>query len=130
MADYIVVTNLDGSQVIRRSDGAFVPLDPGNGDYRTYLARVEAGEVFPTETKTAPAASRHLAPIDFRARFTQPELLAIYTAGNSSGAIAMWIGQLNVARYVDIDDDITGPALQALVDAGLLTADRRAAILT
>ena len=29
--------------IIRVADGAFIPLDPGNADYRAYLAWVAAG---------------------------------------------------------------------------------------
>ena len=32
-----------GTSIIRLSDGAFIPPDPGNTDYRNYQAWLEAG---------------------------------------------------------------------------------------
>jgi hypothetical protein len=125
---YSVFNRLDGSHMLKRDDGAFVPADPANGDYADYLARVAGGETFSVINEVAPPASRQLAPMAFRSLFTDAELLAIYTAANSSGPLAMWIGQLNCARYVDLNVDAP-PALDVLVSAGLLTSARRTAIL-
>jgi len=36
------LTNEPSTEVILRSDGAFIPLDPANSDYQAYLASLEA----------------------------------------------------------------------------------------
>lgn len=43
---YVIVTVLPGETVIQRvSDGAFIPVDVGNTDYRAFLAWLDAGNV-------------------------------------------------------------------------------------
>ena len=34
-----------GDKLIKRSDGAFIPLDPANSDYQAYLASLENGTI-------------------------------------------------------------------------------------
>jgi hypothetical protein len=44
-----------GSLIVRESDGAFIPADPRNADYRTYLQWVAAGNVPDPPPAPAPA---------------------------------------------------------------------------
>ena len=37
------LTTTTGDTILRTSDGAFIPPDPANTDYATYLAWLEAG---------------------------------------------------------------------------------------
>jgi hypothetical protein len=38
---YEVIQTELGQKIIRRSDGAFIPNDPANSDYQTYLKSLE-----------------------------------------------------------------------------------------
>lgn len=40
---YSLVNLIDGTTVVRREDGAFIPADPANRDYQEYLAWVAEG---------------------------------------------------------------------------------------
>lgn len=46
-SDYEIRLN---GMIFRRSDGAWIPPDPGNTDYREYLEWVAAGNVADVET--------------------------------------------------------------------------------
>jgi hypothetical protein len=129
MADYTLLTRLDGSQAVIRSDGATIPMDPNNGDYRAYLARIEAGDTFPSQVETVPA-SRQMSPLAFRALFTADEMSAIQTAALSNADMLGWLLQMSAAQYIDLDDPLTKAGLSFLVSVGLLTSSRKTAILT
>lgn len=43
--------------VIQRSDGAFIPADPGNADYREYQAWLAAGNTPTQEPAPTPTPS-------------------------------------------------------------------------
>lgn len=81
-----------------------------------------------------PAASpvgqgRTLSHIDFMGRFTDSELVGIYTAAKSSVAVEIWLDKFKLAGNVNKDDARTISGLQALESAGLLAAGRAAQIL-
>jgi hypothetical protein len=50
------------TSIIRLSDGAFIPNDPGNCDYREYLEWVEAGNT--PEPAPVPPVSPVLTPAE------------------------------------------------------------------
>ena len=77
----------------------------------------------------SPRAPRHLAPLAFRRLFTDAERLAIHTTAQANATVAVWVMDGAAAQVIDLDDPATALALQALVDAGLITAARRDEIL-
>lgn len=65
----------------------------------------------------------------FRALFTAAEIAAIMTAATQSGAVLDWLTQADGAGPIDMGNPQVRAGLDALVAAGLLTADREKAIL-
>ena len=65
----------------------------------------------------------------FVRRFTISEYAGILAAAEESTVVALLVGELLEAPYVALDDDRLRPGLEALAQAGLLEADRIAAIL-
>lgn len=76
----------------------------------------------------SPASPRVIAPLEFLLRFTGAERTAVRAAATVSPELADWIDQARFAREIDLDAPTTAAGLDALVAAGLLTADRRAAV--
>jgi hypothetical protein len=76
-----------------------------------------------------PASPRVIAPLEFLLRFTAGERTAIRAAAAASPELADWIDQARFAREIELDAPTTAAGLDALVAAGLLTAERRAAVL-
>jgi hypothetical protein len=55
--DYEVVTKLDGSESVKRSDGVTIPPDPRNRDYQEFLV-IEDSDVEGVITRTAEKAQK------------------------------------------------------------------------
>jgi hypothetical protein len=65
----------------------------------------------------------------FVRRFTVAEYAGILAAAEQNTVVALLVGELLEAPYVALDDDRLRPGLEALAKAGLLDAERIAAIL-
>jgi hypothetical protein len=65
----------------------------------------------------------------FVRRFTVDEYSGILVAAAANTVVDLLVGELLEAPYVALDDDRLRPGLEALVQAGLLDADRIAEIL-
>jgi hypothetical protein len=65
----------------------------------------------------------------FVRRFTVAEYAEILAAAEQNTVVALLVGELLEAPYVALDDERLRPGLEALAQAGLLEADRIAAIL-
>lgn len=76
-----------------------------------------------------PTPSRTLTRLEFRNRFTMSEKVAIYTAANTSVEIKIWLDDLACAESVDLFDPQTQQSVEELVQAGLLTEQRKNEIL-
>jgi hypothetical protein len=70
-----------------------------------------------------------LSDYDFLLLFTSDERIAIRAAAQSNGALYVWLDLLIRVNEVHLDDPKTIGGIDALVTAGLLTADRAALIL-
>lgn len=67
--------------------------------------------------------------LEFLNKFTNAELVGIYTAAKASVAIEVFLAKFNAATSIDFNDPRTIGGVMALESAGLLTAGRGAAIL-
>ncbi len=75
------------------------------------------------------AAQTQFTPLEFLAKFTQTEQLAVVAATLQSPALKLWYDMMLAASYVDLTDQRTIDGLTALVGAGLITANRKTEIL-
>jgi hypothetical protein len=125
--------------LVRSTDGVMVGLFEGAFPILAALERVEAGggtgiTAYATRWDgsafvPAPAVRRVIAPLEFLQRFTPGERAAIRATAATSAALADRIDQARLAREIDLDAAATIAELDALVAAGLLTAERRPAVL-
>lgn len=125
--------------LIRREDGIVVGLFDVLFPVVSGLEWVEAGDgsgTVPYATRwdggafvPAPPARRIIPPLEFLQRFTAAERAAIRAAATASPELADWIDQARFAREIELDAPTTAAGLDALVAGGLLTAERRAAVL-
>jgi hypothetical protein len=120
----------NSENVVRISDGAFIPADAANTDYRNYLEWLEQGVVpIPADVIFNPEPPQTTTPLEFIERFTEAEQLAIVTAAMSVPALRLWYDKLMAAQQVVFDDPRLEAGLDALVASGLITQSRKAAIL-
>lgn len=69
-----------------------------------------------------------LSSLDMLDLFTEAEQLAVVEATLVSAPVKLWYDRLLAAEYITYADPRTDAGLQALVEAGLLTAERNAQI--
>ena len=72
---------------------------------------------------------RKLTSLEFLDLFTEAEQLAIATAAMQSAQVKLWYDRTIAAMFITLADPRTEAGLNALVTAGLLTAERKAEIV-
>jgi len=70
-----------------------------------------------------------LSSLDLLDLFTEDEQLAVVQATLTSAPVKLWYDRLLAAEYVTYEDPRTEAGLAALVGAGLLTPERKDAIV-
>lgn len=78
----------------------------------------------------AAAAPRTCTPLQFIERFTPQEQAAIIAASKQSDALNLWLIKAVGAQEIDLDGARAIAGMQAMVDAGLITSERRDQILS
>lgn len=76
-----------------------------------------------------PVARTRLTRLEFREQLTGAEKVAIYTAAESNVQVRIWLDDLAAAEYVELTDQRTIDAVNALEAATLIGAGRAAEIL-
>ncbi len=68
-------------------------------------------------------------PLEFLNLFTEAEQLAVVQATLSNAAVKLWYDRVLAATYITLDDPRVEIGLAALTAAGLLSEERKLAVL-
>lgn len=116
-------------------------IDP-EGRFHPSLVWVECGEEVepgwkydgskfapPEALDPSPPEHPQFTALEMLDQFTEAEQLAVVAATMTEPAIKLWYDRLIAATYVTYEDPRTEAGLQALVDAELITSQRKAEIV-
>lgn len=118
------------TNILRLSDGAFIPADPANTDYAAYQKWLAEGNTpEPADPPVPVVPPKQFTSLEFLDLFTESEQLAIATAAMQSAQVKLWYDRTLAAMFITLADPRTEAGLTALVTAGLLTAERKAEIV-
>ena len=136
----VKITSADGKSARYETDQGEVwhsPYPPRDGPLREALEGWESerdreGRPNRPAPYVAKPAEVSVHPNDFLNRFTQAERIDIRRASRLPGGEVLedWIDHLRTASRVGLSDPRTIAGMQALVDASLISGDRRDAILS
>ena len=76
------------------------------------------------------ATTGQFTSLEYLDLFTEAEQLAVVSATMVSAQVKLWYDKMLAAGFITITDPRTVAGLDALVGAGLMTAERKAAIIT
>ncbi len=112
--------------VLRDTDGAFIPADPANADWRSYQAWLAAGNTPNPAPAVIPPPVR-LTFLQFLALFTQAEQTALI--GSADPQMKLFILEAAGTGDITLDDPRVKAGLDYAVSLGFITAAREARIL-
>lgn len=90
----------------------------------------EVGWKFDGSKLIGTPTSSKITRLAMRQRFTTSEMLAIYTAAKTNVFFQLLLDNLSVATFIDLQRPDTIQGIMALVQSGILTAERANEILT
>jgi hypothetical protein len=125
MADYQQMR--DSTSVLRRADNATIPDDPANRDRQEYEAWLAEGNV-PDPPDPLPPITV-IPSFDFLNRFTRDEQLELDNAANNDQTLGAGRTNLAASDQTDLEGASVSNWLDALVDARVITAERKAELL-
>lgn len=105
--------------VINIQSGDVEDVAMGEREIADFLASI------PSQTVSSP----RFVPLDFLDLFTEAEQLAVAAAAMSSAPVKLWYDRVLAATYITLDDPRVESGLDALVSAGLLSPQRKAAVM-
>ncbi len=77
-----------------------------------------------------PVKSKPLSRLEFMERFTDAELVGIYTAAKQSVALEIYLKKLEAAQEILLDNATTITGVNSLAQFGLITPERATEILS
>lgn len=112
------------------TDGKWICIDdldskPGPGWHYK-----DGAFVLPPESPSAPPEPPVISKLAFRFRLTDAEYVGILNAAKTDVEVAAWVETFNMVTRVNLDDPRTKAGLDLMVGKTLLTAVRKAEILT
>lgn len=131
---YTTLTILDTPFIRRDDDGAVIPCDPANRDYQTFLSWITAGNTPGVVAPPTPAPVRSLPTLAFRMRLTTAERGALtLTAAQKLAAgdptLQVALDDLGASVLVNLNDPKVAAIIDLATSLGILTPDRKAALL-
>ena len=81
------------------------------------------------ESMPAPTVYRDMTSLEFLELFTPAEQVAVVSATMTSPVVKLWYDKMLAAMNITLSDPRTEAGLDALVAAGLLTAERKSEIV-
>lgn len=105
--------------VINIQSGDVEDVAMGEREIADFLASI------PSQTISSP----RFVPLEFLDLFTEAEQLAVAAAAMSSAPVKLWYDRVLAATYITLDDPRVESGLDALVSAGLLSPQRKAAVM-
>ncbi|CAH2606133.1 conserved protein of unknown function (plasmid) [Rhodovastum atsumiense] len=109
-----------GDEIIRVSYATRLALDPRRGE----------DGLLPDPRTVGLTAIIRLAPLDFFSLFTAQEFAKATEEAMADPVLFGWLLRASGAQYIDLNDPLTEEGLDALVAGGVLTAARKARILS
>lgn len=95
-------------------------------EFNEILATINAP---PQEPEPLPPQYPKFTALEMLDLFSDTEQLAVVNATMTNAAVKLWYDRMIAATFVTYEDPRTEGCLQALVDSGLLTAERKAEIV-
>lgn len=126
MADYQLIAN--STSVLRRADGAVIPDDPANRDRQEFEAWDAIEGNVPDPPDPLPPITV-IPSFDFLSRFTQAEQLELDNAANNDQSIGAGRTNLATSDATDLEGASVSNWLDGLVDARVITEERKAELL-
>lgn len=117
-----------GVGILRTSDGAMIPNDLRNRDWRDYLAWAAVPGNTPDQQPPA-AQTSQISPLEFIGRFTPAEQNLVLKASQADVAVFLWLISCAAAGFIDVFDKQTIAGVNALAAAGLIPTGRVHVIL-
>lgn len=118
----------DSDADVRLIDGVYQVFDVNGNRIMSVPETLEPADALPSP-ESASSVYPQFSALEMLDQFTETEQLAVVAATMTEPAIKLWYDRLIAATYVTYEDPRTEAGLQALVDAELITPQRKSEIV-